>query len=359
MRVEIRALTKRYGDVVALADADVAIEPGSFTTLLGPSGSGKSTLLMCLAGFIEPTSGCIEVDGRDIVRTLPEERGFGVVFQGYALFPHLSVAGNIAYPLRMRRLGRREIEERVSRMLQLVQLEGLRDRRPSELSGGQQQRVALARALAFDPRIVLLDEPLSALDRALRGTLRGELKRIHEETGTTFLMVTHDQEEALSLSDTVVVLNHGRIVQSGPPAEIYNRPASRFVAGFIGMTNLWDVTVEAVGDDGIVVSRASDGTRLRSRPLPDRSPSRGTVCLMSVRPEAITFGRPDADGSEKIAGTIVGSSFEGFDQVIDVDTSLGPQKVRLRSRAADGALRRGDRVTLSWPDDAAHLIPKD
>ena len=200
---------------------------------------------MCLAGFSSPTHGSVQLDGRDITSMVPERRNFGVVFQGYALFPHLSIAGNIAFPLHMRGFDRAARVETISRMLKLVKLEGYADRKPAELSGGQQQRVALARALSFDPSIVLLDEPLSALDRALRETLRAELRQIHRSTGATFVMVTHDQEEALSISDQVIVLNHGRVIQQGSPREVYDRPKSLFAAKFVGKTNLIRVTIES------------------------------------------------------------------------------------------------------------------
>jgi putative spermidine/putrescine transport system ATP-binding protein len=355
MTVVIAGLTKRYGGVTALDGVDLAIPRGSFTTLLGPSGSGKSTLLMCMAGFTEPTAGRILVDGRDVTGVLPEDRGFGVVFQGYALFPHMTVARNIGFPLRMRGRPRAEVADRVARMLRLVQLEGLAQRHPAELSGGQQQRVALARALAFEPEIVLLDEPLSALDRALRETLREELKRIHREAGATFILVTHDQEEALSLSDHVILLHEGRIVQQGAPEAIYRRPATLFAARFIGMTNLMPVAGAAEAD-GAVACTAPDGTRfLVAGALPaDWRP--GHPLSLSVRPESVTLAAAARPGPNVVAGTVAGRSFEGFDCLLDLDTALGRQRARLRARDPAAALRDGTAAWLHWPPEAGHLI---
>ncbi len=351
MSVIIEQLSKHYGDVVALDRVDAEIARGSFTTLLGRSGSGKTTLLMCLAGFTRPSHGRVSVDGADLTHVAPERRNFGVVFQGYALFPHLTVAQNIGFPLRMRGASRAAIQDAVTRMLALVQLDDLAARKPAELSGGQQQRVALARALSFDPTVVLLDEPLSALDRALRESLRGELRRIHRETGATFVMVTHDQEEALSLSDRVILLEAGRIVQQGAPQEIYRRPTSLFAAQFVGQTNLFDVTL-ARRDGDEAVCKAPDGTSftvdLDGAAVPD-----GALRL-SVRPEAIGLGSADA-AANRLPGTIAAISFEGFDRLVEVDTALGRQLVRIR--AHDGAaLVVGASVTLTWRPARGHLI---
>ncbi len=236
--LDIRRLRKTYGAAVALDGVDLSVEEGEFITLLGPSGSGKTTLLMSIAGFIKPDEGGIVLAGTDVTDLEPEDRNFGLVFQGYALFPHLSVRDNVAFPLKVRKWEKRAIAERVGAMLALVGLDKLAARKPRELSGGQQQRVALARALAYSPRLLLLDEPLSALDRSLRETMQRELKRLHRETGVTFIFVTHDQEEAYAMSDRIAVFQNGRIVQIGAPRDIYRNPASRFVAGFIGGNNL-------------------------------------------------------------------------------------------------------------------------
>jgi putative spermidine/putrescine transport system ATP-binding protein len=236
--VELRGVRKEFGPVVALHRVDLAVEPGEFLTLLGPSGSGKTTLLRLIAGFERLTEGEIVLDGRDVARLSPAQRGIGVVFQHYALFPHLTVADNIGYGLKLRGIRGQARSGTVARMLALVRLEGYERRYPRELSGGQQQRVAVARALAFAPRLLLMDEPLGALDRALRGDLEEELRRIHAEIGTTMIYVTHDQEEALAMSDRIAIMRNGRIVQIGTPQALYERPAEEFVARFLGECNI-------------------------------------------------------------------------------------------------------------------------
>ena len=254
-------LTKRYGATAALDDVSISVGRGRFVTLLGPSGSGKTTLLMVIAGFVAPDAGRLLLDGRPIEHLPPEKREFGMVFQGYALFPHLSVAENVAFPLRVRRTPRAEIARRVTDALDLVQLGPLADRMPKQLSGGQQQRVALARALVFRPSLLLLDEPLSALDKNLRVSMQEELKALHDRLGLTFVYVTHDQQEALSLSDEVAILHRGRLVQLGPPTALYERPASRFVAGFLGRSNFFT---------GIIEQQDSTGFTYRVGPHADR-----------------------------------------------------------------------------------------
>ncbi|MFN4142380.1 ABC transporter ATP-binding protein [Aestuariivirga sp.] len=235
--VAFHSVTKRYGKMTAVDGITLDVKAGEFLTLLGPSGSGKTTLLMMLAGFQDVTSGDILVGGASISGTPPEKRNFGMVFQGYALFPHMSVKKNIAYPLEIRRKPAAEIERRVTEMLELVQLGGFAERFPHQLSGGQQQRVALARALSFAPRVLLLDEPLGALDRKLRADVQEQLKEIHQRLGTTFIYVTHDQEEALTMSDRIVIMNRGKAVQVGSPVELYERPATTFAASFLGKSN--------------------------------------------------------------------------------------------------------------------------
>ena len=230
-------VTKRYGQLTAVDDVSLEIQAGEFLTLLGPSGSGKTTLLMMLAGFQDVTAGDIRAGSDSILTIPPERRNFGMVFQGYALFPHMTVRKNISYPLEIRKHPASEIERRVGEMLDLVQLAGLADRYPQQLSGGQQQRVALARALSFSPRVLLLDEPLGALDRKLRADVQEQLKDIHRRLGTTFIYVTHDQEEALTMSDRIVIMNHGRIVQIGTPSDLYERPRTVFAANFLGKSN--------------------------------------------------------------------------------------------------------------------------
>src|SRR6266849_4181122 len=236
--IHVTGLRKRYGDVVALADVDLDVRSGEFFTLLGPSGSGKTTLLQLIAGFERPDGGRIELGGSDVTQVPPFARNVNTVFQDYALFPHMTVAQNIEYGLRVRRVPRAERREKAGRALEMVRLPGLGGRKPAQLSGGQRQRVALARAIVNEPQVLLLDEPLGALDLKLRQEMQLELQHVQREVGITFLYVTHDQEEALSMSDRIAVLNHGHIEQVGSPIDVYERPATEFVAGFIGISNV-------------------------------------------------------------------------------------------------------------------------
>jgi spermidine/putrescine ABC transporter ATP-binding subunit len=284
-RVALRALTKLYPGFTAVDRLDLDVEPGEFLTLLGPSGSGKTTTLMMLAGFTPPTGGDILVDGRSVVALAPERRNMGVVFQSYALFPHMTVAENVAFPLRMRNVGRAETARKVTDALRLVQLEGLGARLPRQLSGGQQQRVAFARAVVFDPSLLLMDEPLGALDKNLREQMQFELKQLHARLGVTVVYVTHDQEEALTMSDRVALMSRGRIAQIGPAEDLYERPASRFVAEFIGESNVLEGRI--------------DGPRFRARdgasfPLP---PDAGTGYAIMVRPEKFALTDPATPGA--------------------------------------------------------------
>ena len=291
-RVELRGLTKRFNSVTAVAGIDLTVEPGSFTTLLGPSGCGKTTVLRMVAGFVEPDAGSVHVGGRDVTTLPPDKRGVGLVFQDYALFPHMSVRRNVEYGLRMRRLPRAEREARVERVLAALDLTGMADRYPHQLSGGQQQRVALGRVMALEPQVLLLDEPLSNLDAQLRVRLRTELKELQRRLGVTAVYVTHDQEEALSLSDRVVVMEAGSVQQVGAPEEVYARPANRFVARFIGQANLLPVT--AVGTDGAGRVRARWRGGELSLTLPDvRVPPAGTEGVAVVRPERVALAAAD------------------------------------------------------------------
>jgi putative spermidine/putrescine transport system ATP-binding protein len=266
--LQIQRLRKTYDDVVAIDNVTLDIKKGEFMTFLGPSGSGKSTTLYIVAGFQEPTEGRVLLDGKPLLSVAPNKRNIGMVFQRYTLFPHLSVGENVAFPLRVRRRPDSEVKAKVEKMLALVHLSEFRDRMPSQLSGGQQQRVAIARALAYDPPVLLMDEPLSALDKKLREEIQLELRRIHQETGVTILYVTHDQEEALRLSDRIAVFNKGRIEQCGTGEELYANPASKFVANFIGNSNFLPVRVTAssaqessgVFPNGLAIATAGNGT---------------------------------------------------------------------------------------------------
>ena len=247
--VVIRDLRKNFGEVTAVRNLSLDVRAGEFLSLLGASGSGKSTVLRMIAGLEEPDSGTIFIDGRDATRLPPEARGIGMVFQDYALFPHMSAWQNIAFPLRMRRVPKEEVKQRVSKVMELVDIRELETRRPTELSGGQQQRVALARALVFNPKVLLLDEPLSALDKNLRDYMKGELKTLHRRIGVTIVYVTHDQSEALAMSDRIAVMNNGLLAEVDTPTRLYRLPASSFVAGFIGDANLIDGEIVSVNGD--------------------------------------------------------------------------------------------------------------
>ena len=288
--VRFTGVSKSYdGATQVVADLHLDIRRGEFLTLLGPSGSGKTTTLMMLAGFEEPSAGAIEIAGRAVQKLPPHRRDIGVVFQSYALFPHMTVAGNLAFPLQVRGVGKAEISERVKAALELVRLPNFADRRPGQLSGGQQQRVALARALIFRPELVLMDEPLGALDKQLREELQGEIRQLHRRLGVTIVYVTHDQSEALTMSDRIAVFEGGRIRQLGTPAELYDAPADPFVAGFIGENN----RLEGVMEEGGTV-RLWDGTRVRTA----AEVPAGTPVLLSLRPEHITL---DASAAGNLA----------------------------------------------------------
>jgi putative spermidine/putrescine transport system ATP-binding protein len=326
--VRVTGLAKRYGDVVAVDDIELTIRPGEFFTMLGPSGSGKTTLLRLIAGFERPDRGRIELGGRDVTRVPPYARDVNTVFQDYALFPHMTVAENIEYGLRVRRVGKPERRERAARALDMVRLAGLGKRKPAQLSGGQRQRVALARAIVNEPQVLLLDEPLGALDLKLRQEMQLELLRVQQEVGLTFVYVTHDQEEALTMSDRIAVLNQGQIEQVGQPIEVYERPQTPFVAGFIGISNLIE----------------RDGIRI------------------TVRPEKIVLlddGQQPASGSQVEAGRIRDVIYAGVLTRYVVDLDAGGELVVARQNAESPARvrdSRGDRVRIAWRDDQAFTI---
>jgi spermidine/putrescine ABC transporter ATP-binding subunit len=284
--VSLRALEKDYGGVGAVRGVSLEIGGGEFLTLLGPSGSGKSTTLMMIAGFETPSDGDISIDRRSVTGVSPHKRNIGMVFQNYALFPHLTVAGNIGFPLKQRGIGRAERDRMVVAALDLVRLPGYGDRYPRQLSGGQQQRVALARAVVFSPRLLLMDEPLGALDKQLRESLQLEMRRLHADLGITFIYVTHDQEEALTMSDRIAVMNEGRIAQLGRPEELYDRPSSRFVASFLGESNFLPGIVHGFQDDEIVVASCG-GTMVRA--VAAGRPAAGDAVTLTMRPERMRF----------------------------------------------------------------------
>ena len=355
----LRALTKHFGSAVAVDGIDLDVRRGEFLTLLGPSGSGKTTTLRMVAGFMAPTSGSIEIDGSDMTRVPPHRRDVGMVFQNYALFPHMTAAENVAFPLRMRRRPGAEIKKRVGEALDLVKLGSFGARYPRQLSGGQQQRIALARAVVFEPRLLLMDEPLGALDRKLRESLQLEIIRVSRELGATVLYVTHDQEEALVMSDRIAIFSMGRIEQLGSGADLYDRPASLFVADFIGESNILRGRYEVDGGAGGWMTR--DGLRWRVGATSARRsdvPS-GSAAALVVRPERMRIlsdgGTPD--GLNTTEATVDEVLHLGPDIKYQLALPWG-QRVSIREpREADAReLVRGDRVRIGWKVEDGLLV---
>ncbi|PYM59890.1 MAG: polyamine ABC transporter ATP-binding protein [Candidatus Rokuibacteriota bacterium] len=354
--VRLVGLSRNYGEVAAVRAVDLTIAPGEFVTLLGPSGSGKTTTLMMVAGFVHPTAGDILLDGQSVLAVAAHRRNLGVVFQSYALFPHMSVFDNVAFPLRMRHVDRRDAHRRVETALEMVQLGALGSRRIHELSGGQQQRVALARALVFQPPVLLMDEPLGALDRKLREQMQLEIKRIHRTLGLTVLYVTHDQEEALILSDRIAVMHEGRIHQVGRPADVYERPATWFVADFVGESNALTGRVEEVSSERTVV-RLCPGDRLLYG-LAGALEAGQSVRVM-IRPEALTVGQTGGtDGENRVDGVIEDALYLG--QAIRYVVRSGDALTliaRVTRRMGDVDVGVGSGVTVTWSRGSTVLIP--
>jgi putative spermidine/putrescine transport system ATP-binding protein len=332
--LELNGVQKKFAAVTAVEDFNLAAERGEFVSFLGPSGCGKTTTLRMIAGFELPTAGSISIDGADITYRPPNRRNVGMVFQSYALFPNMSVADNIGFGLKIRKRPKDQIKRRVAELLELIHLEGRGDRYPWQLSGGQQQRVALARALAIEPQVLLLDEPLSALDAKIRVALRKEIRSIQRQLGITTVYVTHDQEEALSLSDRVVVMSEGRIEQIGAPADIYNFPATAFVASFVGTLNLLDAKVV----DAAAGRLAVDGQEIHTGTPVTAAGNGGTVGI-ALRPEAIDLGEP-TDGQNRLRGTVDDISFLG-------------SIVRIRMRLGDG----GPSISMDTFNDPHLQLP--
>lgn len=350
--VRLTGLTKRYGaGPAAVDDVSLDVAAGEFMTLLGPSGSGKTTTLNMIAGFVPATSGRIEVGGHDVARLPAHKRDLGMVFQHYALFPHMSVAKNVAFPLEQRRVPRAHIDERVEAALRLVQLDGMSERLPRQLSGGQQQRVAFARATVFQPPVLLMDEPLGALDRKLREQLQGEIARIHRELGITFVFVTHDQDEALALSDRVAVFNEGRIEQVGTARELYERPASLFVARFLGDSNVFTGRHASRG-------RLAHGDR-ELRVEESVSIPVGVAAAVVVRPERtmlLADDEPVPDGANAVPGTVVDITYFGSHRKVTVALD-GEARATVREAAgAETSIAPCGSVRLTWPVDRGVLV---
>jgi putative spermidine/putrescine transport system ATP-binding protein len=350
----VDAVTKRYGDFAALDGVSLAIKRGEFLTLLGPSGSGKTTLLMSIAGFVQPDHGDIRLDRRSIIRLPPEQRNFGMVFQGYALFPHLTVFDNVAFPLQVRRRPAAEIRAKVLAALDLVQLASHGDRYPRQLSGGQQQRVALARAMVFTPHLLLLDEPLSALDKNLRGTMQDELKRLHKLVGITFIYVTHDQDEALSMSDRIAVMHDGRIVQHGSPNDLYEKPATTFVAGFLGRSNFFRGRVESHVPGGFVAMTGC--TRFTQATDDICRPAVGADVVVALRPERIRIVDSDAAPRNVITGVVSERNYFGAQVSLMIDTvEFGAIAITMPTSRCAAGPAPGQPVAIGWDASAGTL----
>lgn len=342
----MEGLSRHYGSVVALDNLDLTVQPGELIALLGPSGCGKTTTLRLLAGLEDADTGRINVAGRDITRLSASKRDMGMVFQAYSLFPHMTVKQNVAFGLRLRKISQAKRDQRALEMLELVELATQADRYPHQISGGQQQRVALARALAIEPKVLLLDEPLSALDAKVRAQLRDQIRRIQLEVGITTLFVTHDQEEALAIADRVGVMRAGRLEQLAAPTEIYSRPATSFVAEFVGLSN----RLAGVVTGSVVTVRGHD------LPLVDSSTPAGPVIAI-VRPEAVTLDSDDSGETSPMTGTVIASTFLGATSRVTVD--LGDTTVMAQLPTSEAAaLSAGSRVTLTIRPDPV-LVSSD
>lgn len=352
LSVALRRIVKRFGGTTAVDDVSLEIKAGEFISLLGPSGSGKTTLLMMLAGFEEPSSGQIILGSNEVTHLAPNRRNIGMVFQSYALFPHMTVGDNIAFPLRMRGIKRAERLKRVEETLALVRLDGLQNRMPRQLSGGQQQRVALARAIVFRPAVILMDEPLGALDKKLREYLQLEIKRLQRRLNATVAYVTHDQSEALTMSDRIAVMNHGQILQVGPPRDLYHRPSSAFVANFLGEMNFLAGSVVAI--DGGKYTVDLGGAYVEAAPPVEASRwGVGSAVRVAVRPEQIKV-MPSSDvNGPRVRGVTREIIFNGASLTMLIQLSTGAAiRADVKSDSPSFTLRPGDAVDVEWNVDA-------
>lgn len=356
--IVFNGISKSYGNSVALHTTDFTVRKGEFLSLLGPSGSGKSTILNIIAGAVAPSTGSILLDGKDVSTVPPRERGLGMVFQNYALLPHLNVFDNVAFPLRIRGVAKSEIQQRVRNALERVGLTGYENRKPREMSGGQQQRVGIARCIVYSPSVILMDEPLGALDKKLRDQLQGEIKRLHRDLGTTLVYVTHDQEEALNLSDRVCLMNGGRIAQLGTPDELYFEPVSEFVADFVGESNLLEGVV--VSDDTVAIN-AKWSIKVRST----EGHAIGSKVKVLVRPEKISVlddnenAVPGAGGANECTGVISQISFVGGMTRFELTTTDGPTLLvkTISARAAERS-PLGRPLTVRWSARDSAVLKK-
>ena len=352
--VAIDGVTKRFSDVVAVDNIDLEIADGEFFAMLGPSGCGKTTTLRMIAGLEFPTEGSLKIFGDEVGTLPPNLRPVNTVFQNYALFPHMNVLDNVAFGLKMQGTDKREAASRASDMIELVQLGGMEKRKPNQLSGGQQQRVALARALVNEPKVLLLDEPLGALDLKLRQEMQNELKSLQRELGVSFVFVTHDQEEALTMSDRIAVMHNGELLQVGTSEELYDRPANRFVADFIGQTNLIDGTV--VDSETLALV---NGTKVNT----EHAHSPGTKVAMSLRPESISIGAPDVVPDEfsatSLQGTVSNVVYLGHSHVYTVEVDWMPLEVRTNATPTSAVHAPGSNVAIWWDRRSDWVVPDE
>jgi len=343
----IDGLAKNYGAAVALKPTHLRVEQGEFLTLLGPSGSGKTTLLQMVSGLVTPSQGRLFIDGRDETHTPVHKRDIGLVFQHYALFPHLTVAENIGFPLKMRAMSGAEIKTEVERALDMVQLGHLAERFPRELSGGQQQRVALARCFVYQPAIILMDEPLGALDKKLREHMQFEIKQLHRKTGATIVYVTHDQEEALALSDRICLMNHAMVEQVGPPQEIYSNPRTAFAADFIGISNIFRGRVECSANGSTHLATANGRHLINGGNLANNA-----EMALVVRPEHLEVG---SNGSNEVSGNVSEIVYAGSETRLLVELAAD-ERVTVRVLPGKPMPKLGDNITLSWRPETAVLV---
>jgi spermidine/putrescine transport system ATP-binding protein len=354
-QVELVGLTKRFGGFTAVDGIDVDIPAGEFFSLLGPSGCGKTTTLRMIAGFEEPDSGEVKLDGQDMSRTAPAHRPVNTVFQSYALFPHLRIKDNVAFGLRRQKVSRPDVRRRVGEVLELVQLSQYAERKPAQLSGGQQQRVALARALVLKPSVLLLDEPLGALDAKLRRQLQVELKQLQEQVGITFVYVTHDQEEALTMSDRIAVMNAGKVEQVGRPRDMYEEPETAYVADFLGVSNLLKATVTGASGNGAAVSLEGD---VEIEATSGAVAIRGDA-MVTIRPERIVLEPAHSTGPNRLPAMISRTVYLGASQQVYVQLAAGPMLTVLSSHQGDeppSELPAGTAVTCYLPASAVRVL---
>ncbi|MBX5086775.1 ABC transporter ATP-binding protein [Rhizobium lentis] len=347
--LELRSVRKSYGNLTVVKDVSLSVGRGEFVSVLGPSGSGKTTILMAIAGFVGLSGGSIHLGGRNVTDTAPHRRNIGMVYQHYALFPHMQVDKNVAFPLAMRGVPAETIKKKVANALEIVQLSAMAHRYPSELSGGQQQRIALARALVFEPTMLLMDEPLGALDNKLREDMQREIRKIQQELDITTLYITHDQNEALTMSDRVVVMSNGRIEQAGTPKEVYEKPANSFVANFIGDANLIDVKIS---DSAARLGSTQAGTLVQ---LPELNGlTQGTACKAMIRPEHVRVSRLNGDGKDKgLRGSILYATYIGTAWRYSVQLESGECLIAVVTNDQLGPVPVSTDVVVSW--DPRHV----